>query len=254
LLSGTWEFDVQADGMPALPQGSWSEICWVNDADCDYLELELQLTGGLRLQRQMLLARHDEFLYLADALVGAQPQELSYRSRLPLAGGVLLEPAKEIRNDVDIAMGFVTGAAVSPATRELVLVSGKPRAMALPLALPEWRSDSRGGNASAADGSLELQQAGQGRCLYAPLWLDLSPKRFRKTRTWRQLTVAEQLVVQPRDVAVGYRIQFADSQWLVYRALTERGNRTVLGQNLSTEFLLSRFKRDGETETILEVE
>jgi hypothetical protein len=255
LLQGEWEFDVRADGVPALATGEWSEICWVNDADCDYLELELQLTEGLRLQRQMLLPRQDDVLFLADVLVGTEPRELSYRSKLPLADRVLLEPAaEEARDEVDAAMSAMIGTTTSSATSELVLTEKRPRAMALPLALSEWRADSRGGSLSAVEGSLELRQTARGCCLYAPLWLDLRPKRFGKPRTWRQLTVAEQLVAQPRDVAVGYRVQFGSRQWLVYRALTARGNRTLLGQNLSTEFFVGRFQRNGESESILEVE
>ncbi len=255
LLQGDWEFDVRVDGLPAQPEGEWSEICWVNDADCDYLELELQLTGGLRLQRQMLLPRQDDVLFLSDVLIGTEPRELSYRGRLPLADGVLLEPAaEEARDEVDAAMSAMIGAATSSVTSELVLTEKKPRAMALPLALSEWRADTRRGCLSAVEGTLELRQTARGRCLYAPLWLDLKPKRFGKPRTWRQLTVAEQLVEQPRDVAVGYRVQFGSRQWLVYRALTARGNRTLLGQNLSTEFFVGRFQRNGESESILEVE
>ena len=73
--------------------------------------------------------------------------------------------------------------------------------------------------------------------------------------TWRQqLTVAEQLLNQPRDVAAGYRVQFGKRQWLIYRSLAKAANRTLLGVNLSTEFLLARFGRDGEIETVLEIE
>ena len=72
--------------------------------------------------------------------------------------------------------------------------------------------------------------------------------------TWRQLTVAEQRQNQPRDVAAGYRVQFGSRQWLIYRSLTPPANRTVLGMNLSTDFFLGRFGRDGETNTIVEVE
>ncbi len=57
-----------------------------------------------------------------------------------------------------------------------------------------------------------------------------------------------------RNVAAGYRVQFAKRQWLVYRSLTRPTNRTVLGQNLSSDFLHARFDRSGETQAILEVE
>ena len=50
------------------------------------------LTGGWKLQRQMALARNDDFLYLADALIGPQPlaeserTEIRHSFQLPFAG------------------------------------------------------------------------------------------------------------------------------------------------------------------------
>jgi len=246
LLSGPWELEVSLSGVPAAAAGHWEEVCWETDADADYLELEIQLTGGVRVQRQMLLSRSERFLFLADAVLtdgfsssavpAGQPAELSYRSRLPLASGIAVHPAAE--------------------TRDLSLAGRKPSAIVLPLALPEWRTDPRGGTlAKLEDASaLELRQSCRGQRLYAPLWIDLCPKRAKRPFTWRQLTVAEQLQNQPRDVAAGYRVQFGKRQWLIYRSLAKAANRTLLGVNLSTEFLLARFGRDGEIETVLEIE
>jgi hypothetical protein len=233
-LNGRWELEIRADGDVAEPTGEWCEVCWVSDDDCDYLELEMELSGSLRVQRQMLLARKDQFLFLADAVLGDRPHELSYRGRLPLAPRLTASTAAE--------------------TRELLLEGHKARALVLPLALPEWRADGRGGSLAIEGGALELRQAGSGRRLFAPLWFDLSQGRAEKAFTWRQLTVAEQRQNQPRDVAVGYRVQFANRQWLVYRSLAEPANRTLLGTNLSTDFYLARFRRDGETDAILEIE
>jgi hypothetical protein len=72
--------------------------------------------------------------------------------------------------------------------------------------------------------------------------------------TWRQLTVGESLNVVSRDVAAGYRVQIGKSQWLIYRSLGTRGNRTVLGQNFSSEFVVARFRPDGTAEKLLEIE
>ena len=96
------------------------------------------------------------------------------------------------------------------------------------------------------------------RTLFAPLWIDLSVKRARKLDrdplTWRQLTVAEQRHILPRDVAVGYRMQCGPRQWVAYRSLAAPANRTFLGINLSTEFFVGQFDTDGETESIIEIE
>jgi hypothetical protein len=55
-------------------------------------------------------------------------------------------------------------------------------------------------------------------------------------------------------LAVGYRVQVGGQQWLFYRSLGPRGNRTLLGHNLVTEFLAARFNRDGVAESLLEIE
>jgi hypothetical protein len=254
LFGGTWELEVRAGGVLAQPRGSWSEVCWVSDVDCDYLELELELSGSMRVQRQILLSRRDQFVFLADAMLGVEPSDLTYRSRLPLAAGITVRPPTE--------------------TRELTLHGKKPRAVVLPLALPEWRVDPRGGtltggaaseaDAGATNGEITsaseivLSQSARGRRLFAPLWIDLSGKRIRNQDrdplTWRQLTVGEQRQIVSRDEAVGYRVQCGKRQWLAYRSLATPGNRTLLGVNLSTDFFVGRFGSDGETESIVEVE
>lgn len=234
LFDGAWDFELHADGRSIAAAGTWRDLCWVSDDDCDYLELEMPLAAGMKIQRQILFARRDEFVFLADAVIGEAPQALSYTGRLPLARSVTVSAAAE--------------------TRELLLESGDRRAVILPLALSEWRSDRHGGALTIADGRLELQQQGRAARLYAPLWIDLSRRPADEPLTWRQLTVAEQRQNQPRDVAAGYRVQFGRRQWLIYRTLAPPANRTVLGMNLSTDFFLGRFGRDGETNTIVEVE
>ena len=72
--------------------------------------------------------------------------------------------------------------------------------------------------------------------------------------TWRQLTIAENRQTLSPDLAVGYRVQVRNDHWLVYRSLGPRGNRTLLGHNLVSEFLVARFKTDGEIEPLVEIE
>ena len=124
----------------------------------------------------------------------------------------------------------------------------------LPLALPEWREQAGVGALIATPQGLELHQAADGQRLMAPLFVDLDPRRMRRRLTWRQLTVAESLSIQPADVAGGYRVAVGSQQWLIYRSLGPRGNRTVLGHNLSTESLVARFDSSGEVEPIIEIE
>jgi hypothetical protein len=234
LLRGAWSLEIAVDGQRVQLQRPWENVCWVSDEDVDYLELEGRFGCGLRVQRQMLLARQENFLYLADAIVASSASELVYRSALPLVDGVSCQPAEE--------------------TREIQLRASQPIGMALPLALPEWRRDPRGGALSAESGGLELKQSRSGRSLYAPLWIDLDRKRSRKPLTWRQLTIAQDRRIVSGEVAVGYRVQFGRKQWLIYRSLAERANRTLLGSNLVSEFMLARFKPEGEAEPLLEIE
>ena len=239
LWSGNWTCELRVDGMAALPISDWTASCWVSDEDVDYLELELELVEGFRIQRHIVMARKDRFLFLADAVLGPRRAALDYRSTLPLHRRVTFLPANE--------------------TSEGTLVGRKPRAVAIPLALPEWRADD--GNASGRDSlaaseesGLELRRSTFGRAIFAPMFFDLDPRRFGKPLTWRQLTVADLLAVQPPEVAVGYRVSAGGKHWLIYRSLTPARNRTLLGHNLSSETLIARFTRKGEVRSLIEIE
>lgn len=234
IFSGQWDVEITLDGNPIRQTSAWEEICWFDEDEAVFLELEAEFDAGIRVQRQVLLARQDQFVYLADAVLGGTQAEIGYRARLPLAEGVEFTPADE--------------------TREGRLATRRQKLLALPLALPEWRSDMRPGRLEMIDGALVLSEQHRGRCLYAPLFIDLSSQRRNKPLTWRQLTVAQDRVIQARDTAVGYRVQIGKRQWIVYRSLAAAGNRTVLGQNLIHEFTVGRFDRDGQLDALVEVE
>ncbi len=234
LLNGPWDLEVTRDGERLAPESEWEQVCWVSDDDIDYLELEIELGGGVRVQRQMALAREDRFLFLADAVLGERRGKLEYRASLPLPPEVEFETAKE--------------------SREGCLKSAKRRALVLPLALAEWRSLWAAGKLQATAAGVQLTHAAEAPCLYAPLLFDLDRRRFTRPFTWRRLTVAESLETVPDEVAVGYRVAVGGSQWLVYRSLAPKANRTLLGHNLSTEALIARFDSSGEVEPLIEVE
>jgi hypothetical protein len=248
LLHGFWGLQVQVDGQPANPRGGWSDVCWHSDADCDYLEIEQKLSGGYLLQRHLLLIRRDQALLLADSLLTEAKQtptdfvaysgtlpKLAYSSSLPLSSGLTFAPQAE--------------------TREGQLLVRKQRlAHVLPIALPEWRKQPAAGELTGEGNALKHSLRASARNLFAPLWIDLHPNRQKSPLTWRQLTIGESLAVQPREVAVGYRIQVHSMQWLLYRSLAWRGNRTVLGKNFATDLACCRFLPNGETEDILEVQ
>jgi hypothetical protein len=234
LFSGDWDLEIRRDGKPVRTSAGWQDVCWISDESADYLELEKDLGDGLRIQRHALLAREDHFLILADGVIGDRPAKLEYRSTLPLAGQISFRPAGE--------------------THDGLLTAKKPLALVLPLALPEWRSDPRPGTLAQTRAGLELRRQASARSLWAPLFFDLQPGRFGKPFTWRHLTVAENLLAQPADVAVGYRVTIGKDQWLLYHSLGPRGNRTLLGHNLVSQTLVARFRGDGEIEPVLEIE
>jgi len=237
LWSGDWTSEVRRNGELLVPEqdAEWDEVCWMSTEDGDYLEIEMALPCETRVQRQIFLARDDRFLFISDAVLGEEPATLEYRGVLPIVEDVTFDPSSE--------------------TREGYLVGRKPRGLLLPLALPEWRVEPCGGELEATEAGLELRAAAHNaRRLYAPLFLDLHPGRLFQPTTWRQLTVAENRQIVPRDLAVGYRVQVRNRHWLLYRSMGERGNRTLLGHNLVSDFLIARFKTDGEIEPLAEIE
>lgn len=233
LIAGEWTAEVEIDGWKWQPR-DWEEVCWHTDEDVVYLELETKLTDGWKLQRQMMLATREKVMFLADAVLGEASAKIAYRGSLPIAPGYRFLAADETRE------GYLTGK--------------RAQALVLPLALSEWRVEAGAGELEPSEGRLELHQRATAKRLFAPLWIDLHSERLRKECTWRQLTVAEHLTIQPREVAVAYRVQTGKEQFALYRSLAKKANRTFLGQNVVNEFLAARFKPDGTTETILEIE
>lgn len=239
LFAGDWLPRVSRGGQGLVPAGDWHCSCWVSDADGEYFEAELPLSDGARLQRQIMLAREDECLFVADAVLCAQdasdpPRELEYSWFTPLTEGVRFEPAAE--------------------TCEGLLVGRKPRAVVMPLALPEWRVEKRFGALATVPRGLELRQSTRGFRLFAPLFFDLAEHRLEQDRTWRQLTVGRDLTPVPRDEAVAFRVQIGKRQWAAYRSLTHVFGRSYLGQHTFYEFVLGRFNRKGKLQPLIEIE
>jgi hypothetical protein len=250
LVEGPWGWTASLGGRPLDAEGPWTASCWESDDKASFLEIVAPLAGGMQLERQIVVLPDDRIVLLADALVprpgGPRPHAgtngdgaahdadaLGYRGSLPLVPGLETEPAAE--------------------TREILGFDTAMRFMALPLALPEWRTPGRGAFTATQAGELLLEQVGARR-LYAPLWLDLDPRRIGRPLTWRQLPVADTRLILPPHQATGFRIQAGLAQWLVYRALDAPRNRTLLGCNVSAEFLVGRIKRSGEVARRLEIQ
>ena len=234
ICSGTWQTEIQADGKPLDTTAEWHELCWYSDDDVDYLELEQELGRGWKVQRHILFAREDRFIFFGDAILGNRPESIEYQSVLPLVDGVLFSPQDE--------------------TREGVIKSDRPLGLALPLALPEWRSERGVGSLAQIDDGLQLTHQVNASAAYSAMFIDLWPSRMKKELTWRQLTIAEKLEILGRDKAAGFRVQIGKEQWLIYRSLVPPANRSILGQNLSQEFVCAQFDTEGETIPLIEID
>ena len=234
LLGGQTMPEIRLGGQLLEPVSDFEAVCDEQNDDLDFLELEIELSRGVQLQRQFILSRNDDFLIVADAVLATEVGGLDYRCKWPLAPGVSGMQETE--------------------TRELYLTAGKIQSLVLPLALPEWKVARHNGQLDFDDDGLELRQNSSGRALYAPLVFDLSPNRSKRPRTWRPLTVAEQLKIVPSDVASAFRIQLDKQQWILYRSLAEQGNRTFMGENFNGELFLGSFDTNGQVKPLLQIE
>lgn len=240
VISGVWQTMIQVDGAEQHPSDDWSEVCEFTDDDVHYIEIEQAWTGGLTLQRQFLLIRDDRCLLVADAVLPSSnfheaSQSISYSCRIPLADSIEAEAESE--------------------TREFYLSDGRQRGLVLPISAGEWQVGPSDADLKATGANhLLLSSQGVGR-LYIPLWFDFQQRRFDRVRTWRQLTVADQLRICDRNEAVGYRVQVGSEHWMVYRSMAEPRCRTVLGKHHIADFYASRFDpSDGDHDALITVD
>jgi hypothetical protein len=240
LVEGPWQWQVSLHGKPLEAEAAWSVSGWESDRKASFLEISAPLGHGLHINRQIVVVPDERIVLLADAITttaaaGDIPSGtgLEYRGLLPLVPPLDTDMTEE--------------------TREICVYDTAMRCMALPLALPEWTA-AGGGRFSATPEGLVLEQRTAARRLYAPVWLDCDPARVGGPLTWRQLTVADTRINLPPHQAVGYRVQAGLRQWLVYQSLDSPRNRTLLGCNVSCDFLFGRIKRSGEVARTLEIQ
>ncbi|MGI9472092.1 MAG: hypothetical protein ACR2NZ_11195 [Rubripirellula sp.] len=241
VLDGRPQMRIDLDKFEQQPAGDWEEVCEYTDDDVHYLELEQLWSGGIKVQRQLLQVRDDRSLLIADAVLPQDGVDLTdvpidYACSFPLDEGIEFVPESE--------------------TSEAFLSDGKRRGLVLPLAASEWRVGRTNSSISAtSDDHLQLTSRGHG-ALFTPIWFDFQQRRFDRNRTWRELTIGDQLRLVDRHEAVGYRIQIGSEQWMLYRSLAEeRRCRTVLGKHLIADFFCSRFDPgDGSHDELLTVD
>lgn len=249
LVAGPWAWQLAVDGRPHDTEGPWSVSCQESNRSASFLEITAPLPGGRQFERQVILLPKDRVLVLADAVT--TPDMAPASMAHPTSNGSAGVPHLRFESTLPLTMGLETEAAVE--SRDVLMFDTTVRGTALPLALPEWRSAGRG-SLRPEGHRLTLAHETAGSRFYAPLWLDLDPRRAGKPLTWRQLTVADSRLILPPHQAAGYRVQIGHDQWLLYRSLDAPRNRTLLGCNVSCDFLVGRIKRNGVVKRLLEIE
>ena len=252
ILFGVWDLGARWRGRTLKPQGPWSSCCEYDENGCDYLELDLPLNHGYRLQRFFLLDHDDRLLVLGDTLLwdGDTQQRRMAEDNLVYESTLLYSPKLEPRE-------------TTPGATELTFYPPRPLRAApvfrvLPVALPEWKdAESTGkvfGELFTEHSTLLYRLQSSGVSLFAPLVFDLDPDRLKKPYTWRHLTVGENMEKVSEDLAAGYRFQLGKRQFLLYHSMTEAANRTVMGHNLIDDLCFARFDPDTGIEPLVEVQ
>ncbi|WDQ16104.1 hypothetical protein [Rhodopirellula sp. P2] len=268
IFRGPLQTTVELDGVSQHPKGAWQATCEYTDDDVHYLELEQSFTGGVVLQRQFMVIRDDRCVMVSDTVLPAQSDS---NSTATASSEATDQGASETTNPfgslADVQIRCVTrfpvcedvSAIPDEQTREVYFHDNKRRAMMLPLPAAEWRIGPTDCTAAPSDSEHEsnsviVTTTGIG-AVYSPIWFDFQSRRFHRQRTWRTLTVADELQLIPRNIATGFRIQIGSEQWMIYRSLLGRRPRSVLGKHLVADFFAGRFHPgDGGVEELVTVD
>ncbi|MCM2371465.1 hypothetical protein [Aporhodopirellula aestuarii] len=256
ILTGEHQTMIRVNGVDQQPDGEWECTCEYTDDDVHLIEIEQPFTGGVVLQRQWMLVRDDCCVMVSDAVLPRTKKASDEVSAVTKTKSGEPEPAPEIVCVSRLPLAPGVEVVEDDETRELLLMSGnKRRALLMPLAANEWRVGPSACQVTVSeDRHLVVTTSGQG-AVYSPVWLDLQPRRARRKRTWRQLTVAENLSIIPRNVAAGFRVQTGSEHWVVYRSMSAGGPRSVMGKHLIADFFAARFHPgDGGMEELVTVD
>jgi hypothetical protein len=266
IFRGPLHTTIELDGVSQHPKGGWQSTCEYTDDDIHYLELEQPFSGGVVLQRQFMVVRDDRCVMVSDTVLPAQ-----FNPNATASSNASVRDADETPNPygslADVQIKCVTrfpicedvAAIPDEQTREVYFHDNKRRAMMLPLPAAEWRIGPTECTAEPSDtenesNSVIVTTSGVG-AVYSPMWFDFQSRRFHRKRTWRTLTVADELQLIPRNIATGFRIQIGSEQWMIYRSLFGRRPRSVLGKHLVADFFAGRFHPgDGGVEELVTVD
>ena len=79
---------------------------------------------------------------------------------------------------------------------------------------------------------------------------------FKRSRTWRQLTVCDSLQLCARPAKQRrFVIQVGSEQWGIYRSMGDQRCRSFLGKHIIADFYVSRFDTgDGTHDALITVD
>ncbi|MGL4593980.1 MAG: hypothetical protein ACRCUY_04535 [Thermoguttaceae bacterium] len=260
ILFGGWSAEVRLRGKLLSPLDKWTMTCQHHENNCEYIEIDMPLSDDYRLQRFVILDRSSQLLILADTLLWDGNSECNFSNSKKNT-----DQADYLSYQSSLCFSSLFAAKPSDEHTELSFYHKKKNRSApfrvFPLALSETKNSESGfSNSGFVRGSLGMEQnilnyklQSSGRSLFAPLCFDLSAKRMRSRYTWRHLTVCENLEVVSDDIAVGFRLQLGDDQFLLYHSMTPSANRSVLGHNLFDDLCFARFHPETGVEALVEV-
>jgi hypothetical protein len=292
LFTGTWAHQLVIDGTPAPAPEGWSCVCWFDDEEAAFMELQADLDAKTRLIRQACLVREEQILLLADAVHSRQAERIEYERSLPLCGhwfpeqdtrtrelalldagewrigrgeGGILEEGKRGRGEegrggerrtVNPPLGPSAPRPLSPSEPQPLGSAAEPlRVRLFPLTAPQERVVRSEESTTIAQGRLVTRRSAEASQTCLATLFDWSEKRREAPVDWSALTVAEDGAILPASVAAAFRIRIGKQQWFWYHSLIPpRVPRTALGLHTANETVFGRLTRDGDVTPIVEVE
>ena len=247
ILRGQIETSIRQGDVELEQSSEWAVVCEYHDGECDFLELECEFGESWVMHRQFVISRADKICLLGESLVPAGED-----GQVTL-GSPADRPKLEFGSAWPLRMEHGHGLMREVQTNEFYLTNdGEISTLLLPLTIGEWQSDP-----SASSFRVEAERIVFHSLESPPAWramfIDLDRRRSSKPRTWRKLTVVEDLQVCPDQLAVAYRVRVGKTQWVIYRSLGPVKNRTFLGHNLVSEFFVGRIGKRMVIEPVLEV-
>lgn len=215
-LGPGWSRSVEEMEAPPRPSA------WVTSSTADVAEWRFG-PAGREVTRLALMLRGRRMGLLADFHEGGG--ESAFSLDVPL--GLTYEPL--------------------PTTGAGVLRSGKPGKSAQVICLGPGRADM-----DSEPRRLQLRPESGDR--WVPLLVSWDHARHRKPLIWADLTVTEQGLKCPRDVAWAVRVSWGrDETFVFYRSLGPAARRSFLGCSTTARLLVGRFTPEGDVEPLVKL-